>query len=48
MIHSKEKSKYVCPDCGAEIEARPGQKIECDGHSRRVVMVEVKKGVTTK
>lgn len=47
-MESKKKSLYVCPHCGAEKEAKPGKRMECDEHSLRVNMVEVKKGIVTK
>jgi len=43
-----KKSKYVCPECGLERMDRPVKVIYCDGHSKRVLMIEVNKGVVTK
>lgn len=48
MIHSREKSVYVCPECWERKTAKPNQAIECDAHSKRVKMIETKKGVVVK
>lgn len=44
----EKKSTYVCPECGNEEQDRPVKVKYCSGHSKRVLMIEKKKGVVTK
>jgi len=42
----RQKSKYICPECGTEIEGDPAQKIEHE--ACHVAMREIRRGIVTK